>query len=221
MTAHVNPEVIYKSMIGETSNRLVVARHFMGRYNDSNSAGYLESAALQVRKALESIAFAAIAPNKSAYQALRAQAEENKDFTRDYHAKRIFRDLQKVHKDFYPLALVPAVNQTPERQTERHWHFDRKETGYLTRDRFIKVYDKLGKHLHARNPWDNTDPLSGLASLLDAAIEETLSLIELHAAVIQTREFTGVWVVEIPRGSLVPNIIIAQADGEFAVRHYR
>lgn len=210
-------EEIYKFMIGETSVRLAAAQNFIDRYNSENGAGYLESAALQVRKALESIAFAAIAPNESAYRSLRAQAEESKDFTRDYHAKRIFRDLEKVHRDFYPVALLPAINQTPERQTERHWHFDLKDGGYLTRKRFANVYDKLGKHLHAHNPWDKTDPLLGLASLLGSTINEAISLIELHAAFIRTKEFTGVWIVEIARGSMVPKVISAHSDGAFIV----
>lgn len=213
----MHAESIYKAMMSEAARRLMAADRFIAHHDNGKEVGYLESAALQVRKALETIAFSAISTNKAAYEEVRSKAEQNKDFTRDYHANRIFRDLQRVQKDFYPLALVPAINLTPELQTGRTWHFDRKMDGYLTQDRFTKIYDRLGKYLHARNPWDQLVDWERLIEFLASVIDEARSLIELHAAFIRTADFNGIWIVEVPKGCMEPTIIVGKADGDFAV----
>ncbi|MBN6738883.1 hypothetical protein [Burkholderia multivorans] len=213
----MDAESVYIAMMGEAAGRLMAADRFIAHHSSNKEVAYLESAALQVRKALETIAFSAISTNKAAYGDIRAKAEQNKDFRRDYHANRIFRDLQRVQKDFYPLALIPAVNLTPELQTGRTWHFDRKKEGYLTQDKFAKIYDRLAKYLHARNPWDQPASREELTEFLPNVIDETRSLIELHAAFIRTTEFTGVWIIEVPKDSIEPKIIVGKADGNFAV----
>jgi hypothetical protein len=213
----MDAESVYKAMMTEAAGRLMAADRFVAHHNNRKEVADLESAVLQVRKALEAIAFSAISTNKTAYEEIRSKAEQNKDFTRDYHANRIFRDLQRVQKDFYPLALIAAVNLTPELQTGRTWHFDRKRDGYLSQDKFTKIYDRLGKYLHARNPWDRPVSWDRLIEFLPSVIDEAQSLIELHAAFIRTADFSAVWIVEVPKGSIEPKIICGMADGNFAV----
>ncbi|WP_081081004.1 hypothetical protein [Burkholderia territorii] len=208
---------IYASMIGEVANRLAAAATFLESFKNGSGVGYLESSALQLRKGLEALAFAAIAPNKLAYVAHRSKLEKNPDFTKDYHAKFIFNDLRKINPDFYPLAILPGKNIAPEGSPRKHFHFERKESGYLSKTEFIRVYDRLGKHLHARNPWSTGDALAGLPEMASETIEAAHGLIELHAAFIRAPDFSGVWVVEVPRGSFVPKIISAKADGPYAV----
>jgi hypothetical protein len=209
---------IYALMIGEAADRLAGTTTFLESFKDGKGVAYLEASALQLRKGLEAIAFAAIAPNQSAYAAHRAKAEKSQDFTKDYHAKWIFSDLGKINPDFYPLAVLPGTNIAPEGSPNNHFHFERKKSGTLTKDEFISVYDRLGKHLHARNPWSAGDALAGLPEMIGATVDAAYGLIELHAAFIRTPELSGVWLVEIPRGSLVPKMILAQAEGPYMVR---
>ncbi|MGS1032958.1 hypothetical protein [Burkholderia glumae] len=206
-------------MIGEAANRLADAATFLESFTNGCSAAYLEASALQLRKGLETLAFAAIAPNESAYAAHRAKLVKNPDFTRDYHAKWIFNDLAKINPDFYPLPLLPIKNITPAGSLNNHFYFDRKESGYLSKTDFISVYDRLGKHLHARNPWSKGDALAGLSEMAAKTIEAVHGLIELHVAFVRKPGFSGIWVVEIPRGSLVPNMIVGQTDGPYAVQY--
>lgn len=213
----MDAESVYIAMMAEAASRLIAADRFIAHHSSGQEVAYLESAALQVRKALETIAFSAISTNKAAYEALRSKAEQNKDFTQDYHANRIFRDLQRVQKDFYPLALIPAVNLTPELQSGRTWHFDRKNEGYLTQNKFRKIYDRLAKYLHTSNPWDLPVQWKELIEFLPGVINETRSLIELHAAFIRTADFNGIWIAEVPKDSIEPKIIIGKAGGNFAV----
>lgn len=210
----------YALLISEAANRLAAASTFLESFKDGKGVAYLESSALQLRKGLESIAFAAIAPNQSAYSAYRAKAEKNQDFTKDYHAKWICNDLAKVNPDFYPLPVLPGKNIASAGAPNNYFHYDRKESGYLTKDAFISVYDRLGKHLHARNPWSTGGALAGLPELVANTVEAAHGLIELHVAFIRTPEVSGVWLVEIPRGSLVPKMVLAQADGPYVVRNH-
>lgn len=205
-------QTIYLAMVQEAIERLRSSELFLTSYSTNSSLPFLEAAILQIRKALEAIAFASIAPNRSNYETFRVRAENQPDYTKDYHAGKIFRVLSKINKNFYPLALMPAT-----RQPDGSLHFDRKASGYLTNKRFESFYDRLGKHLHAHNPWSGNKNLQNLAAELPTAIAEAFSLLELHATFIQTPEFKGVWVVEAKREASAPSIITGNANGEFVV----
>ena len=53
----------------------------------------------------------------------------------------------KHHPDFYPIPLLPA-----KKLENGTWHFDRKTGKFFDKNQFIKLYDRLGKYLHADNP---------------------------------------------------------------------
>ena len=150
---------IYLSKISEALARLTACERFIGSYNASKDVFVLESAILQMRKALEAIAFAAIAPNKSQYAEFRAQAEKNSNFTKDYNARSILQFLGKVNADLYPLPASAPIAKSPG-----NWHVDRRNDNSLTKDKFESFYDRLGKYLHADNPWGNEKGLVNLAN---------------------------------------------------------
>jgi hypothetical protein len=199
-------QAIYLALVEEAVARLTAAERFLA---SSPEVVFLESAILQLRKSLELNAFAAIAPDKKKYEALRAGAAKDPDFTKDYHAAKIFAALQRVNPDFYPLALTPAV-----RQPSGVWHYDRKQSGYLTKKQFERTYDRLGKQLHSHNPWSSPKNIQNLRADLPGIIARARGLVQLHARVIRTSEFEGVWVVEAnPKP-----VIITGAGGSFVVR---
>lgn len=204
---------IYLAKIQEAVERLRASESFLASYIANSELPSLEAAILQVRKALEAIAFASIAPNKEKYEVFRSRAEEHSDFTKDYHAGKIFKVLTKINKDFFPLALKPAA-----KKPDGTFHFDRKCSGALTKKRFESIYDRLGKHLHAHNPWSNNKNLQQLADELPSVITEAFELLELHATFIQASEISVAWVVEAKRDGTAPNIISAEAKGEFAIQ---
>lgn len=205
---------IYSVQITEATLRLLAATGFLASFGKSGAIPELEAAVLQVRKALETIAFAAIAPDKRRYAEFRARATNSPDFTKDYHAAKIFTALAKINQDFYPKALVPPV-----RQPDGSHHFGIKQSGYLTKKRFESSYDRLGKHLHAHNPWAGSKNLQNLACDLPSIIDETHSLLDLHACFIRTPEFNGVWVFETDRSGNPPRIITATAAGPYVVKN--
>jgi len=199
-------QAIYLSLVEEVVTRLDAAERFLA----SPEVIYLESAILQLRKSLELVALAAIAPDKKKYAAFRASAAEAPDFTKDYHAAKIFTALARVNPDFFPLPLTPAI-----RQPDGVWHYGRKQSGYLSKKQFERVYDRLGKQLHAHNPWSSPKNIQNLQADLPGIIAATRGLVQLHARVIRTSEFEGVWVIE---ASPKPVVITGSSGGPFVVR---
>ena len=202
---------IYLRMMSDTTSRLSAANCYLDAFNKQSNIFDLESSILQLRKALENVAYAAICPNKAAYESFRASSEEQPDFRKDYRASQILNLLSKVNQNFYPLPLLPVKEQ--ENGVK---HFDRKDTGYLSKKKFSKFYDRLGKYLHADNPWSNDKQIRNLAGDMPSVIAEVYSLLEFHATFIQTDIFKGVWIVAVEKGK-EPVVITGQADGEFVV----
>ena len=208
----VSAQALYCSLIAEAVSRLSAAERFLGTYQAAGDLPQLESAVLQVRKSLETIAYAAIAPNKKEYAAFRALATNSPDFTKDYHASKIFAALSRINANFYPIALAPAV-----RQPDGSWHFDHRQSGHLTKKKFEAAYDRLGKHLHAHNPWAGGKNIQNLSADLPIIIEGSYALLELHVRYIQTPEFNGVWVIETARNGTPPRVFTATAQGAYVV----
>ena len=75
---------IYLKQVNEALNRLNASEVYYERYKNTEEIYEIESCILQLRKTLECIAFAAIAPNKTAYEKFR-----DKDFTKDFNAKKM------------------------------------------------------------------------------------------------------------------------------------
>lgn len=206
-------QAIYLGNISEALARLTACERFISSYSVSRDVFVLDAAILQMRKALEAFAFAAIAPNKTQYEKYRAQAERNPDFTKDFNARSILQFLSKVNADFYPLPASAPIAVAPG-----NWHFDRRNDNSLTKEKFASFYDRLGKHLHADNPWGNDKCLDNLAKDIPEVIAATRALLSWHFTTIRTPQFSGVWVVEAPSSGAPPRIIVGQADGEFVVQ---
>jgi hypothetical protein len=112
-----------------------------GTVSTGDESANAEFACLQLRKALEQVAFAALAASRERYAQLRPQIE------REWSAKRILERLGKIHPGFYPQPVSP-VPQGPN-----SWHFDLVPDGYLTQDDFVLLYDKCSDAVHDWNPF--------------------------------------------------------------------
>lgn len=201
---------IYLKQITEAFERLDASMYFLDLYNKSNSIYNLEASILQIRKTLECIAYASIAPNKKAYENFRKSADTQKDYRKDFNATKITAQLNAINKDFYPRPLEPPI-----RKPEGNWHYEKKTSGFLTKKKFETIYDRLGKYLHADNPWGNDKGIKNLAKDLPVVYKQIHELMCLHVTKIITPEFKGVWVVEAGTPGVAPKILIGEADGDF------
>lgn len=78
--------------------------------NDMPEFSQQEATFLQLRKALELIAFASLAANKDAYAAVFPT------FAEDWKAKRILERIERINPEFYPTALDPPQEIPPGRK---------------------------------------------------------------------------------------------------------
>ena len=206
-------QTIYLRKVSEGLNRLKACESFLDSYQESKDIFILEAAVLQIRKALECVAYAAIAPNKKEYAEFRARAAIQPDYTKDFHAGKILKLLSKINPDFYPKPVSAPLSLEPGK-----WHFDKREDESLTKNKFKSFYDRLGKFLHADNPWGHEKGMKNLIDEIPRVINSVRLLFSWHFTTIRTPEFNGVWVIEVPANGEQPRVIIGQAEGDFVVK---
>lgn len=99
----------------------------------------IEFSLLQIRKILELIALSSLVSNFDLYKSQLENVE------RMWNARLIFRDIERINPDFYPKAIIIV----PE---DRHRWLEREED-VLTKDEFIRIYEKIGKSMHEDPPF--------------------------------------------------------------------
>ncbi len=133
----------YAACMEEIKKRTLVVEAFL---SGSRSALYLkttvESIYLQFRKILELIAMASL----SASPEYMARYDR---FRRHYNGKRILRDLEKVNPEFYPRPTRQVIDPDTGKVVE----VVDVESGFLTKDEYVELYDICGDLLHAENPY--------------------------------------------------------------------
>ena len=207
----MKPTDIYLKMMSEALDRLSVCEIYVAAYEEKTHIYDLESAALQLRKAMEAVAFASIAPNEKIYEQFRKNATKPAHHGNDWSASSIFLNLEKVNPDFYPIALGEPVKELPGK-----FAFQELKDGYMARKQFEKFYARLGKFLHADNPWGSEKGWDNFAKEIPSVVSKLRTLLHSHAALIQTPVFRGTWLVQAPSDGTPPRIIQATADGPFA-----
>lgn len=205
-------QAIYLNQMIEVRDRLIITQSFIESYFTTGSVIEFDSAILQFRKALEATAYASISPNKIKYKSFRQKEKKSGDFTKDFKATAIFRYLEQINKDFYPTPILP-----PNKVSNRNWHYALKENDFLTKKAFSSIYDRLGKFLHADNPWDNNNKhRENMATDIKETIPKLFNLLELHATFIKEKNYSKVWIIKVPQNKLfAPEIIEAIASGDF------
>jgi len=204
---------IYLEKMSEALDRLNACEDYLASHVEGLNRFALESAALQLRKAMEAIAFAAIAPNKEQYAVIRKNAAKPADFSKDWQADSIFLILAKVNPDFYPDPLLQQTQVAPNA-----WHFGKPLDGYMKRKSFETMYKRLGKFLHSDNPWGTDKGWVQLSNDVLDAITKIRALLKKHRTIIRAPGFNGVWIVDAPNDGTPPRMIRAIADGNFTTK---
>jgi len=150
----------------------------------------IESACLQFRKVLELIAYAAISPHKTKYEAWRRQAEKPRDYRKDFNGKKILQSLAELNPYSYPRPLLPPIDRDGTK------HFEAFRGEYLTKKRYGKAYDRCGSILHADNPWGHDKQYTNLAKAFPTYIGWTRNLIKLHSVLIEHEGGVATWIIE-------------------------
>ena len=142
---------LYHDCLYEIKRRIgVIADHLNKKTTERYLIIEVETICLQFRKILEKIMLMSLVANKEAY------AEQNAKFAKHYHAERIMRDLERINPDFYP---VPTMLIHKENEYDEWKNI---ESGYLTKDELIRIYEICGGMMHAQNPFSAVKPLEEL-----------------------------------------------------------
>ena len=134
----------YCDLMEEIERRTVVLNAFgSGAAAALYRATTIESVYLQFRKILELIALGSLVANKSEFSKVYGE------FSKCWNAQYLLRDIERLNADFYPRPVIEVPSTQPGVKME--WR-DKKD-GFLTRDEFLKLYQKCGAIMHAGNPY--------------------------------------------------------------------
>ena len=99
----------------------------------------VESICLQLRMLLELVVFSSLVSNKDVWQKSKNELQSSQDISKK------LRELKRLHPNFYPKPVEQRASHSGEEPVELTHEF-------LSEDKLIEVYGRLGKILHADNP---------------------------------------------------------------------
>jgi hypothetical protein len=142
---------MYCQLMTEVKGRMSVLESVINKKIDLTSdLARFEFSALLLRKSLEQIALASLISNRVEF------CKAYTHFESAWNARLILQDIERVNPQFYPRPVEEVG--TPEPGKPRHMRG--VSEGFLTREEFVKVYDKCAALLHAPNPYGSAPDLA-------------------------------------------------------------
>jgi hypothetical protein len=194
---------LYQLQLAWAQTRLIEVNRAWSRRSrateDSEIVLATDQMALQLRMALETIAYATMVTNESEYLRVRPKGLQ------DWHASRILKALCEANPNFYPWPFTISILETGT-------HFEAFDGPYLTQALFIEAYDKTGEMLHAPSPLRASGDYRNRA----AKIKKWASLAETLVA-SHTVELPGVGFIfaNVDRNTAATRVGLAEpVDGE-------
>lgn len=136
----------YADVMNEIKRRTSVVYSILnGERSTLYKVTNIELMCLQIRKILELIALGSLVANQKVF------LRKVNNLEKMWNARLILADIEKLNPDFYPRPIDEMPSK--EEGVVSDW-IDIKD-GFLTKNEFIKVYEKCAKILHAENPLGN------------------------------------------------------------------
>lgn len=192
---------LYHDCLYEIKRRIdVIKDHLNGTTTEKYLIVEVETVCLQFRKILEKIALMSLVANKEVY------AEQNAKFAQHYHAERIMKDLERVNPDFYP---VPTRRVRHENGMDE---WVEVEEGYLTKEEFIKIYQKCGGIMHAQNPFASEKPLREIRACFPEWLTKICVLLDHHQITLVGGELMLVGLMKRKDNGLPQAVLFEKVD---------
>ena len=135
---------LYCTLMNEVKNRtFAVTQVLNGLTTTTFEATNIEFMCLQIRKILELISMGSLVMNKDLFE------EIGQKYSQYWNAKYILSDIERLNPNFYPIPII----EVPSDQKKIVNDLQNKTSRFLTRDDFVKIYDKCGMMMHASNPF--------------------------------------------------------------------
>ena len=138
---------MYVDCMEEIKKRVEVVRSILlGRLSVLYMATTAESVALQLRKILELIALASLVAHREEYSRIKG------NLAKAWNAKRLLKELEEINPNFYPQPSRQVLKGT---NSEGQSFYDTPpiESGYLTKEEFVNLYNRCSGLIHADNPF--------------------------------------------------------------------
>lgn len=168
----------YCAILEELKLRLRTVQ-LLSRNNYSSGADYFvdEAIFLHLRKSLELLAFASMTGHFDAYSTAYSR------YQTDWNAKRIIKDLEKIHPHFYPTPLR-LIAPPPGHPLASAVHLENIQSGFLTKEDFITLYDLTSKAIHSPNPFSKENAAINLQRPVNEWVDRILLLLRFHHIVL-------------------------------------
>ena len=160
----------YCGVMEQTKRNLAGAAQIM-ESTSINLETRIQAAAVQTRKILEEIAYATLVSNKDAG----AKTQEELQDLR--YPKDIFRDLGKVHPNFFP---TPVEIRNPAKGKP----FVVKTKGVLNREKLLQIYRELNPMAHSTNPMAEPVDLGYFEKKIPVWLEEIGNTLDTHQVML-------------------------------------
>lgn len=161
----------YCDLMEEIKHRTSVLTAFgSGSASALYKATTIESVYLQFRKILELIALGSLIANKNEFSKVYG------DFSKCWNAHYLLRDIGRVNPDFYPRPIIEVLSKQPNVKME--WQ-DKKD-GFLTKNDFLKLYEKCGGIMHAGNPYGSQVDYGYYERNIQSWLDKIISLLNSH-----------------------------------------
>ena len=163
----------------------------------------VESICLQLRMVLELIVFSSLVSNKDVWQGSRKELQSSQDMSKK------LRELKRLHPNFYP-SPVDLDGSIPGGEPVH------RTDGFLSEDKLIEVYGRLGNILHAENPLGKETDYRFFIDSVPGWLSEVMNLLECHKVYLYHRpeEFYLIKMFGDVDGELMPIRFKTSAEGE-------
>ena len=131
----------------------------------------IKTAAVQTRKILEDMAYASLVSNKDAGGRTQEELQNLR------HPKDIFRDIGKVHPNFFP---TPVEIRKPTKGQP----FVTKTKGVLNKEKLLQIYRELNTLAHSTNPLNEPVDLKSFEKKITVWLEEIANTLDTHQVML-------------------------------------
>lgn len=151
---------------------------------------------LQIRKILEFIIFGTMVANQEVYK------KTYSDFKNHWNVKKIMRKIEIINKNYYPIAMSFGDSKLNDDGINYTHELNVLNTEFLTKEEFIKLYDKCSEIIHSPNPFQNNH-LINFEKTLEDWMYKIVSLIYIHQIKLVNSKHT--WLITLtypPNGKI-------------------
>ncbi|MDD4731795.1 MAG: hypothetical protein PHX58_07670 [Desulfovibrio sp.] len=162
---------LYCNLMSEIKRRDQVIRSLLqGTTTTLYPMTNIESIYLQIRKILDLIALGSIVANKKEY------SKQHAKFQNHYNAKFILNNLKKINPDFYP----KPVKETRSDQSGIASQWQEYDGRALSKDDFVKLYERCGSLLHSQNPYGKNKNITFYKNNIEISLQKIVGLLNSH-----------------------------------------